>query len=106
RIRPAGHNSRAQHQCFDLSSSKHKGWEVEALAQHVAHTRLALDRYARHDEIADVAVDGTLRHLQRLRKRRGRRDPMLADELDDLEQAVCAPHRPVSRFTPAPRSPR
>ena len=85
-------DARAQHQGLDLLLVEHERRQVEARPQHIAHARLALDRHAAGDQVLDVAVDGALRHLQRIAEVAGPRQLLAAHELDDLEQSVGAAH--------------
>ena len=82
----------AQHQRLDLVLVEHQGRQVETLAQGVADARLALDRHPARHQIAHVAVDGPLRHLEFLREVAGADQLLPAHELDDLEQAIGATH--------------
>ena len=65
---------------------------LEARAQAVAHTGLALNGHALVLEVRHVAVDGALRDFQPLGQEGGRGQPPPANELNDLEEAVGAAH--------------
>ena len=91
-IGPGLDDARAQHQGLDLLLVEHQRRQVEAGLQHIADARLALDRHAAGDQVLDVAVDGALRHLQRLAQIAGPHQVLAAHELDDLEQSVGAAH--------------
>ena len=63
------------------------------MAQRVADAGRALDRRARDHEVAHVAVDGALRHLELLREpASGARSPSPAEQLDDAEEPIGAAH--------------
>src|SRR3954466_16163960 len=82
-VRPRAHDPGAEHQRLDLLLVKHQRRQLEAAVERIAHPRLALDGHSRGEKVADVAIDGPLGHLQRLRQlpRGGRAAP--PETLDD-----------------------
>src|SRR5262249_47355299 len=99
---PGLDDARTGDQRLDLILGEHERWQMESLRQRVADPRLALDGNAAADQVLDVAVDGAIRDLE-LAGDLGRGDRRAhAQELDDLEQSIGAPHE---RDPPTRRAP-
>jgi hypothetical protein len=67
------HEPRAEHERLDLIVVEHERRQVVAGTDAVADTRFAVDRRAREDQIAYVAVDRALRHAEPFGQMRGGR---------------------------------
>ena len=94
RIAELANNPRPEHERLNLFAIEHERWQVVSGTESVADARFAVDRRARQDQIADVAVDRPLRNLQLGGDvRRGRGGAAPSQQLDDLEQTVGATHR-------------
>src|SRR6185437_16629365 len=91
-VAPAGNDAGAEDHRLYLLFGEHERGQVEAFAQHVADAGLSFDRDAGEDEVANVAVDGAFRDFQLGGESRGSDDALSPQELDDLEEAVSAPH--------------
>ena len=94
RVAPALDDARAEDDRLELALAEHERRQVVSLPERVPHARLALDRHAAGHQVADVAVDRPLAHLERLGER-ARGDHATAapsEPLDDLEEAVGATH--------------
>jgi hypothetical protein len=85
-ILEAPHQARADSDRFHLVNGEHERRQVEALAQHVAHTRLALDRHAPRLQCGDISVDRARRHFEFARQGGCSHRPAGdAQVLDDVE---------------------
>ncbi len=72
-------------QRLGLFGGQHQRRQIVARQQPVAAARFALHRYAGEGEIANIAIDGTLRHAQPLRQQRGGSEPPAAQDLHNLK---------------------
>ena len=110
RIAELAHDARAEHERLDLIAVEHERRQVVAGTDAIADPRLAVDRRAGEDQIADVAVDRALRYAEPFGKVRGsRRRAAPPQHVDDLEQPIgstqseglchqagCASTRPIA----------
>jgi hypothetical protein len=76
---------------------EHEGREVEFAAEGVADAGLSFDGLAGELEVDDVAIDGAFGDLKALGEGVSGLQAARAQELDDAEEAVGAPHTP-NRF--------
>lgn len=74
------------------SSVNIRGREVKLWAQAVADAGFAVDGDAGEDEVLDIAIDGAERDFKVQRKLGGGDGASLAQQVDELEQAVCTAH--------------
>ena len=89
RVQPSLGQPHRRHQGFGFVLGKHQRWQLETLAQTVAHTGLALNGHALVLEVRHVAVDGARGHLEAQRERVGGEGSAGAAQVpDDLVEAL------------------
>src|SRR6266851_7400017 len=69
RVTPALHDASAEDDCFELVLIKHEWWQIVSAPKGIAHSGCALDRHLARNQIADVAIDCAVAHLELIGKR-------------------------------------
>src|SRR5580658_10809683 len=91
-IAPVLHHASAEDERYELALTEHERRQIVALAQRVADAGRAFDWNLARDQVADVAVNGSLADIELFGERTSGDHPASAQPLNDLEQAIRATH--------------
>ena len=92
-IGPTLDDADADQQCLELVLGEHQGRQIVAVAQQVADAGGTFDRHPLPDQFGNIPVDRAHRDLELGREGVGGDGAAgAAQDLDDLEQSVGAPH--------------
>src|SRR2546422_4737027 len=95
-VRPGAHDARAEDQRLDFLLVEHQRRQLVAAVERVPDAGLAPDGDAGDEQVADVPIDGPLRHLQRLGQLAGGGRAAPPQPLDDAKEPVRSPHARAS----------
>lgn len=87
-----GHNRHAEVQRLEFSGGQVQWWQGDLLAHHIADAAFALDRDTRGDQRVHIAIDRADRHLEPVRDVLRAVQFAVAQDLNDIEQAIRAAH--------------